>query len=148
MSKSDTSFRLDSRIEETSFPFGQLLLCSVRILNDRRFPWLLLIPERTGLREIHDLPAEQRALLIEEIAAASRALQAARGAEKINVGALGNMVAQLHIHVVARFAADPAWPGPVWSFAGAVSYSQTEADDFSAQLRTCWPSLEPAQKPT
>jgi diadenosine tetraphosphate (Ap4A) HIT family hydrolase len=148
MRKSDRSFRLDPRIEASSLALGRLLLCSIRIMNDKRFPWLLLVPERAGLREIHDLPPPLRGQLVEEIAAASRALLAVSRAEKMNVGALGNLVPQLHIHVIARFAADPAWPGPVWSFAGAVPYNKTEADDFAAQLGAGLPSLEPAVKPT
>ena len=142
------AFSLDPRIQSTSLAFGRLVLCSIRIMNDRRFPWLVLIPEQAGLREIHDLAPAGRALLTEEIAAVSRALLAATGAQKINIGALGNIVPQLHIHVIGRFATDPAWPGPVWSFGTAVPYSQTEADDFSARLKTCFKAPNLAPKPT
>jgi diadenosine tetraphosphate (Ap4A) HIT family hydrolase len=107
-------FILHDRLAADSVALGDGPLSSVRLMNDRRYPWLILVPRRAGLREIHELAAADRALLVEEIALAGQALQAATGAAKINVGALGNLVPQLHVHVVARSPGDPAWPGPVW----------------------------------
>ncbi len=117
-----TDFALHPRLAADTVPVGDLPLCRVLLMDDARFPWLILVPRRPGLREVHDLPAAERAVLIEEVAAASRALDADARPDKLNVGALGNVVAQLHIHVVARFAADPAWPGPVWGSGPAQPY--------------------------
>jgi len=107
-------FILHDRLAADSVALGDGPLSSVRLMNDRRYPSVNLLLPRAGLREIHELAAADRALLIEEIALAGQALQAAARAAKINVGALGNLVPQLHVHVVARSPGDPAWPGPVW----------------------------------
>lgn len=107
-------FQLHERLEADSVFVGRLSLCEARLQNDRRYPWLVLIPRRPGLREIFELPPADRAALIEEIAQAGAALQALYAPDKINVGALGNLVPQLHVHVVARRRDDAAWPGPVW----------------------------------
>jgi diadenosine tetraphosphate (Ap4A) HIT family hydrolase len=104
-------------------------------MNDRRFPWLLLVPRRAGASEIIDLSPADRAALMEEIAAASGALRLATNCDKLNVGALGNKVHQLHVHVVARFAGDAAWPGPVWSAGVAVGYDGTARDRLVATIR-------------
>ncbi len=85
-------------------------------MNDARFPWLILVPRRPGLVELVDLQPAERAALMEEIAGVSVALSARRGVDKINVGALGNIVPQLHVHIVGRAVGDDAWPGPVWGF--------------------------------
>lgn len=122
------AFQLDPRLEGDTLPVGDGPLSAVRLMNDRRFPWLILVPRRPGLRELHDLTAPDRATLMEEIAGASRALAAVAGAEKMNVGALGNLVAQLHIHIVARRAGDGAWPGPVWGSGPALPYGDAAAD--------------------
>src|SRR5690348_17419271 len=84
-------------------------------MNDARFPWLALVPRRAGVTELHDLAHAERMVLIEEIARASSALKAVTSATKINVAALGNIVPQLHVHVVARHPSDAAWPKPVWA---------------------------------
>ena len=106
------SFALDPRLAADTLAVGDLALSRALLMNDSRYPWLILVPRREALREIVDLDAAQRATLIEEIAAASRFVQSLPGVEKINVGALGNIVAQLHVHVVGRAVGDPAWPGP------------------------------------
>ena len=107
------TFALDPRLGADTLPAGHLPLCEMRLMNDARFPWLILVPRRAGARELHDLCPADRAVLMEEANAASAVL-AAHGAFKVNVGALGNIVAQLHVHVVARQPGDAAWPGPVW----------------------------------
>lgn len=91
-----------------------LPLCLVRLMNDRRFPWVILVPARPDVVEIQDLAPPDRAMLIEEIALVSTAMRELFRPARLNVGALGNIVAQLHVHVVGRFASDDAWPGPVW----------------------------------
>jgi diadenosine tetraphosphate (Ap4A) HIT family hydrolase len=127
-------FALHPRLAADTVPVGELPLCSVLLTDDARFPWLILVPRRPGLREIVDLPAEERAVLVEEVAAASRALQAVSGAEKLNVAAIGNVVAQLHVHVVARFAADAAWPEPVWGRGSAVRYGAGAARERAQRV--------------
>lgn len=110
---------------------ARLRLCRVLLMKDRRFPWLILVPEREA-REIHELSQTDRAALIEEVARAGEALTRIFRPDKLNVGALGNVVPQLHVHVVARFANDPAWPGPVWGSGAAIPY----ADEELAALRS------------
>lgn len=109
-----TAFALDARLAADTVPVTDLTLCEVRLLDDRRFPWAVLVPVRPGAVEIVDLDAADRARLIEEIAQVSAAMREAFAPDKLNVGALGNVVAQLHVHVVARSRTDAAWPGPVW----------------------------------
>ena len=109
-----SAFALDPRLAADTVPVTTLPLCEVRLLDDRRFPWAVLVPLRAGAVEIVDLDAGDRAALMDEIACVSAALRTAFTPDKLNVGALGNVVAQLHVHVVARFRTDAAWPGPVW----------------------------------
>ena len=127
------TFSLDPRLDADTLPVKQLGLCEVRLMNDARFPWLILVPRRAGLREVHELSRADRARLFEEIAEASRVL-AARGAFKVNTGALGNIVAQLHVHVVARDPSDAAWPGPVWGAGTRVPYGPGAGEALAAEL--------------
>ena len=120
------SFSLDARLSQDTDFVGDLPLCRVLLMNDSRWPWLILVPRRNGLVELTDLDAADRARLTEEAARAADWLKAHARAEKINIGALGNVVRQLHVHVVARCAGDPAWPGPVWGFGAAVPYKAAE----------------------
>jgi len=129
-----TAFTLHPRLAADTIAIGDLPLCSVLLTDDSRYPWLVLVPRRLGAREIVDLSAEDRAVLIEEIAAASRALRAVTGAEKLNVAAIGNVVAQLHVHIVARFAADAAWPEPVWGRGSAVRYGAGAARERARRI--------------
>jgi len=116
-------FTLDARLAADTVPVADLALCRALLMNDARFPWLILVPRRDGLAEVTDLDAAGRAALLDEIAAASDALRALYAPEKINIGALGNIVRQLHVHVVARNAGDAAWPGPVWGHGAAEPYA-------------------------
>lgn len=109
-----TPFNLHKQIEADSFPIRSLSLCQIRLQNQQSVPWLVLVPCRDGLTEIHQLSTQEQSQLIQEITQASRVLQKLYNPDKINVGALGNIVPQLHIHVIGRFKNDPAWPGPVW----------------------------------
>jgi len=131
-----TAFTLHPRLAADTIAIGDLPLCSVLLTDDSRYPWLVLVPRRLGAREIVDLSAEDRAVLIEEIAAASRALRAVTGAEKLNVAAIGNVVAQLHVHIVARFAADAAWPEPVWGRGAALRYGAGAARERARRIAT------------
>ncbi len=116
------SFVLDSRLAADTVHVGDLPLSSVLLMNDARFPWLILVPRREGASEITDLGPEDAAALMEEIRLATRVMLELSKPDKVNVGALGNVVAQLHVHVVGRFRSDPAWPGPVWGFESRKPY--------------------------
>ncbi|MFG1360472.1 HIT domain-containing protein [Xanthobacter pseudotagetidis] len=134
------SFSLDPRLEGDGPVVAELPLCQVRLVDDARFVWLVLIPRRDGLVEILDLPAADRAVLMEEIAAVGAAVKAASGCAKLNVAALGNMVSQLHVHVIGRNPGDAAWPGPVFGF-GAREPMAPEA--MAARLETLRGALAP-----
>ncbi len=118
----EEGFRLDPRLEQDTITLLNWPLCAVRLMDDQRFPWLVLVPKRAGTCELQDLSPEDQAPLLKEILTASQALQAVTGAEKMNIGLLGNIVPQLHVHVVARFFRDAAWPGPVWGHGARVPY--------------------------
>jgi diadenosine tetraphosphate (Ap4A) HIT family hydrolase len=129
-------FELNSRIKGDTFFVGDLKLCRVLLMRDARFPWLSLVPRRADLTEIHDLSARERAILMEEASGAGEELKKLTAAKKINIGALGNIVPQLHVHVVARFEDDAAWPGPVWGCAGEPeAYAAEKLRSLLAGLR-------------
>ena len=121
------SFTLDPRIVAATFEIGDLGPSKLLLMNDARFLWLVLVPRIENLAEIVDLDAADRARLMEEIVECSHWLRARAGVDKINVGALGNIVAQLHVHVIARRIGDPAWPGPVWGAGTARAYANEAA---------------------
>lgn len=118
-----TVFALHARLAADTTAVADWGLSRVLLMEDARFPWLILVPRRAGLVELHDLKHAEGLVLIEEIRRASSGLKAMTGAAKINVGALGNLVPQLHVHVLARQPGDPAWPGPVWGQGTAVPYA-------------------------
>lgn len=128
-------FALHPRLAADTAPLGDWRLCRVLLMDNSGWPWIILVPRRPGLREFHDLPAEDRAVLMEEIAAASKAMAALPGTTKVNVGMLGNIVSQLHVHVIARREGDPNWPGPVWGFGSPARYDPAARDRFAGGLR-------------
>lgn len=119
-------FTLDPRLASDSLPLGTWPLCDVRLMNDRRFPWLLLVPRRAGLVELTDLAEVDYGQLALEIRAATQLVVDLESPDKTNVATLGNMVAQLHVHVIGRFHGDPAWPRPVWCVEGPRPYGRAE----------------------
>ncbi|MBP1183239.1 HIT domain-containing protein [Methylobacterium sp. PvR107] len=119
---SDSDFTLDPRLAADSVEIGDLDLCRVLLMDDARFPWLILVPRRTDLVEITDLAEPDAQALWQEARIAVGVMQALSRPDKVNVGALGNVVAQLHVHVVGRFRSDPAWPGPVWGVGTRTPY--------------------------
>jgi diadenosine tetraphosphate (Ap4A) HIT family hydrolase len=129
------SFALDPLLAADTFPVGDLPRCRVLLMNDARYPWLILVPRRAGLVEFHDLRARERADVAKEAAFAGKSLKALTGAKKINTAALGNMVSQLHVHVIARFVGDAAWPAPVWGSGEALAYMLDAAEERLAALR-------------
>ena len=128
-----TDFELHPALAATSVFVCDLKLSQLRLQDDARFPWLVLVPRVPGACELDDLTAQERAVLIEEIAEASRAVRAlgeadGRPVEKINVGALGNVTPQLHVHVLGRRADDGLWPGPVWGRGEPAPYTAEAAE--------------------
>ncbi|MFM2041636.1 MAG: hypothetical protein RLY86_212 [Pseudomonadota bacterium] len=127
-------FTLADRLTADTRPVGDLPLCRVLLMANAAFPWLILVPRRPGAVELHHLdPADQQQVM-GEMAAAARALEQLTRPDKINLGALGNLVPQLHIHVIARFRDDPAWPGPVWGSGRHQDYAPGAADDFTRRV--------------
>jgi diadenosine tetraphosphate (Ap4A) HIT family hydrolase len=128
------SFRLDDRLERDSEFCVSLGLCQMRLLDDHRWPWLVLVPQRNDLTEIFDLTPLDQTMLTFETAMVAAALKQVTGAEKINVGALGNIVRQLHVHVIARQEGDANWPGPVWGYGQKTPWPETEKRIFLNRL--------------
>src|SRR5271155_4756838 len=128
-------FTLHPRLAADTVFVEDWSLSRVLLLNDARYTWLVLVPRRADLVELHDLAPADRIVLVEELARAGRGLKTLTGAAKINTGALGNIVPQLHIHVLARSPGDPAWPGPVWGHSPAEPYAPPEREQQLARLR-------------
>lgn len=128
-------FALDPRLEASSALVADWPLCQVRLKDDTRFPWLLLIPRRRELVELTELGPDDYALLTGEILRACRLLQAVARPRKLNVATLGNVVAQMHVHVIGRFASDPAWPDAVWCHGNGPAYRPAERAAMVEQLR-------------
>ena len=128
------NFVLHPQLAADTAHVASLALCEVRLMEDARYPWLILVPRRDGLRDLIDLDEADQATLIREIAAASRALRDAFDPHKLNVAALGNQVAQLHVHVIARRTDDAAWPNPVWGRGPAQPYDASERDARMARI--------------
>jgi diadenosine tetraphosphate (Ap4A) HIT family hydrolase len=128
-------FELDRRLETDSQPVMWLGLCELRLMDDRRWPWLILVPQRSGIEEIHDLTPLDQAMLTFEVNMVAQALKSLTGCSKINSGALGNIVRQLHVHVVARSEDDPGWPGPVWGHGHRIAYEREERHRMAATVR-------------
>ena len=126
---------LHPQIESDSRLVGDLPLSQVRLMNDANYPWLLLIPRRAGASEIIGLDTPDQMQLMSEIAAAGRALKAATVCDKLNVAAIGNVVPQLHVHIVARRRDDAAWPRPVWGAVPPRTYPADAIEALTAALR-------------
>lgn len=128
-------FTLDPRLAADTFAVADLPLSTLLLMNDIRFPWTVLVPRIEGAVEIVDLAAADRTRLMEEVARVSAALRTVSKPDKLNVGALGNMVPQLHVHVVGRFRGDAAWPGPVWGSGASSPYLHADRDRMLTRLR-------------
>ena len=118
-----TDFVLDPRLAADSAFIADGPLSQVRLMDDTRFPWLVLVPRVNGISEWLELDGGQQRLLLAEINQAGQLIRAQPGVEKLNIGALGNIVRQLHVHLIGRHEGDPAWPGPVWGHGAAVRHA-------------------------
>ena len=116
------AFKLDRQLEQDTVLVADWHLCQVRLMNDSRYPWVILIPKVEDVSEIHQLADEQQQLMLGESVRLSKALEQLFAPHKLNVAALGNMVRQLHIHHIVRFEDDASFPRPVWGVGDAVPY--------------------------
>ena len=128
-------WRLHPQLEQDTVAIGDLPLSRVLLINDASYPWLLLVPRAAGAGEITDLPYIEQAQLMTEITAASQALKDITRCDKINVAALGNIVPQLHVHVIARSRGDAAWPKPVWGVVPPIPYGTRALETVLVPLR-------------
>lgn len=131
-----TRFRLHPRLQADTIDLGRLRLCRLLLMNDVRFPWCILVPERVGITEVHQLCDDDQVQLIREPSLLASKMAEMFSADKMNIAALGNVVPQLHVHHVARFENDAAWPGPVWGCGTAVDYRGEELEVLRSRLES------------
>ena len=129
-------FKLDPRLAADTFVVGETPLSQLLLMNDARYPWLILVPRRGDIAEPFELSEADQAQLWQESMRLSEAMKAHFAADKLNIAALGNQVAQLHVHHIARFHTDGAWPGPVWGVGSAAPYSDAARDALMDELRS------------
>ncbi|MCB1878374.1 MAG: HIT domain-containing protein [Chromatiales bacterium] len=131
-----SGFELHPRLTADTRLIGDLSLCRVLLMNDARYPWVILVPRRADMREIHHLASADRIALLEESCQLADCLERLFKPDKMNVAAIGNIVPQLHLHHVCRFRGDPAWPAPVWGHSPAVAYTPESEAQRLATLRS------------
>lgn len=129
-------FTLHPRLELDCIFLGQFELCSLLLMNDSRYPWFILVPEREDITEIYELSDEDQLLLLKESNFVSQILKHYFHADKINIAALGNVVPQLHVHHIARYTNDPAWPAPVWGKGESLQYTEEQLDTVMQTVST------------
>ncbi len=131
----ENTWQLDPRLQADTFPItshGEYLYL---LMNDKRWPWIIIVPQVYGLEELHDLPPGRIGTAMQIAADAGKKLKAFTGCDKINIAAIGNIVRQVHIHVVARSEDDPNWPAPVWGFGEKQKYDGADGTALAAQLK-------------
>lgn len=134
-------FTLDPRLEKDTIHLGEFPLCRVLLMNDARYPWVILVPRGVGLTECFQLNEAEQAQLTKESSFVAQSLKELVQADKMNVAALGNVVSQLHVHHVARYQADETWPAPVWGKGQAIPYIEQEQAEICEQLKTVFAEL-------
>ncbi|GED23636.1 HIT domain-containing protein [Halomonas halmophila] len=135
-------FTLDDRLAQDGHYITDLPLCQLRLMKDARFPWLVLIPRRAGITEVSELNEVDQRQLWHEATRAGELLSACLSGDKLNIATLGNVVAQLHLHVILRRHDDAAWPAPVWGHGEAVPYDDAQQAELGATLRNAAESME------
>jgi diadenosine tetraphosphate (Ap4A) HIT family hydrolase len=131
-------FELDARLEAISHPAIWLGLCELRLMNDRRWPWVILVPQRPGIEEMHDMTPLDQTMLAFELNMVSQVLKQLTRCDKINTAILGNRIRQLHVHVVARSPGDPGWPAPVWGQDPREPYRREDLRQMAERLRAAF----------
>lgn len=129
-------FVLDTRLHEDTWLIGDFPLCRLLLSNDSNYPWFILVPRREGISELFQLDDHDQQLMWSETTVLAGLLKGLFGADKMNVATLGNVVSQLHMHVIVRYQADAAWPGPVWGKHSAKPYMQAEVDVIRDKLKS------------
>ena len=131
----DSGWSLHPQLDRDCVSLGDFALSRVLVNNDANYPWLILVPRRPDLVEVIDLSEGEQTQLMIEVTQAARALREVTACHKLNVAALGNAVPQLHVHIIARFRHDPAWPNPVWNVAPRRAYAREELVRIITPLR-------------
>ena len=129
-----TDFTLHSRLAADCISIGTLPLCEILLLNDARYAWFILVPRRAGIREVYEMSEADQQQMTRESSAFGMAIMDAFNGDKLNIGALGNMVPQLHIHHIVRHEGDAAWPGAVWGVGTGVNYAAHKIDEMKAVI--------------
>lgn len=132
--KHTAGFTLDSQLAADTWPVCDLSLCRVLLARNGAWPWLILVPMRADMVEILDLSLPDQGTLWREVEKVARLLQHITAPDKLNIAALGNVVRQLHVHIVARMTGDPGWPGPVWGSGFTGAYTPADRDELIARL--------------
>lgn len=135
MSRNISDWQLDSRLREDTLAIFENGGLTILLMNDQRWPWLIVVPKVPGAEELHDLDPQIRAAVMDIAISAGEKLKTFTDCDKINVAAIGNMVRQLHIHVIARTEGDENWPAPVWGHGRAEKYDSQQADELIGKLR-------------
>ena len=141
-------FVLDERLKNDTCWLGDFPLCRVLLMNDSRYPWLILVPRQADISEVFQLSAPQQQTLWQETTQVAHALNTLFAADKMNIATLGNVVSQLHMHVVARMRNDAAWPAPVWGIGTAEPYSVEQIQLLRQQIGTALGETFTAQEET
>jgi len=131
----DSAWSLHPQLKQDTIDIGDLPLSKVLVIKDANYPWLLLVPRRVETTEIIDLDEVEQAQLTTEVSRAARALKEITKCDKLNIAALGNVVPQLHVHVIARRTSDAAWPRPVWGAVPPIPHDAEEVQHFISALR-------------
>jgi diadenosine tetraphosphate (Ap4A) HIT family hydrolase len=128
-------FVLDSRLQQDSLVLGEFPLCQLLLSKDANYPWFILVPKRAGISELFELDVAEQQQLWQETTLLAEALKASYGADKMNVATLGNVVSQLHMHVIVRQRDDAAWPAPVWGKCAPAGYTDDQLQAVRQRLR-------------
>lgn len=135
-------FTLDARLEQDTWLIGDLPLCRLLLSNDLNYPWFILVPRREGISELFQLDDSDQQLMWRETTELVRVLNELFGAHKMNVATLGNVVSQLHMHVIVRYRTDAAWPAPVWGKLPAKPYAEAQVSEIRSKLKQAFTFLE------
>ena len=135
MSDMEMDFELHPQLQADTIEVGDLELCRLLLMNDSRYPWLILVPKRDNIKEVYELDAEDQAELAYEITRVGKLMMELLDGHKLNAAALGNVVPQFHVHVIVRQEDDPAWPAPVWGHSPAVPHTPEQIENRLGILR-------------
>lgn len=133
---------LHDQLKQDCFVLGRFSLSALLLMNDSRYPWFILVPQREGIREIYQLSEADQQQLIHESSLLAACIEKEFKADKINIAALGNVVPQLHIHHIVRYRTDPVWPAPVWGKMPATAYSEQDIASLCARIPTLFGAAE------